>query len=652
MNTASSFARFIFSTGIVLISIGSTFGQEETEEFTVEDIAAMESRRWSLVDAKSDESANGLNYDWKYAQCYWEIDPWNKYIKGTVIHTIELLSTTDSVTFDLNSSLTVNAVRVDGVAANAEFIDNLSLWVQLPSMEAAGAEIEIEINYEGEPIPNDVPSFFQSFHGLSIPEIYTLSEPYGSRDWWPCKHTLIDKLDSVFIEITVPDGNKAGTNGELRYVNDNTDGTLSYGWHHGFPIPAYLVSIAVTNYEEFSQYVDLGEEEVHILTYVYPEQIEDAKTRSEVTPDLMLLFSELFGMYPYTEEKYGHAQTTIGGGMEHATMSTMGNFSFNLIAHELAHQWFGDKLTCGSWADIWLNEGFATYATGMSKEFLGEPSDWEDWKSININRAMTEPDGSVYVDDTLTRSRVFDGRLSYRKGALVLHMLRWKVGDELFFEGLRQYVANPAYAFGYVKTPDFQESMETTTGQDLSEFFQDWVYGQGYPSYELLWWPVSEGIAVQVNQETSHPSVSFFEMPIQILVNQEGGDTLLTLHNEFNGQVFILNTGPRVLGMSFDPNLWLMAKGTVRYNANNEYPDIAIVPNPATDDVWVSILSQSFNAEKLEIIDSHGRVVDTSSSGAGIRESFKWDVSRYPAGVYIMRFTSGDSTSSISFVKI
>lgn len=652
MKNLFSSHKFILTICLTCVTIFATHGQVADEEYTIEDIAAMESRRFSLNEAKSDEGVNGLNYDWQYAECFWEIDPWNKYIKGSVIHTIELITSADSVSFDMNSALTVNGVSVNGMPANAEFIDNLSFCVHLPSTLAAGTEVTVEIDYEGEPIPSDVPAFFQSFHGESIPEIYTLSEPYGALDWWPCKQTLIDKLDSVFIEITVPSGNKAGSNGELRYTNTNGDGTVSFGWHHGFPIPAYLVSIAVTNYAEFSQYVDLGEDEVHILTYVYPEQMEAAQINSEVTPGLMQLFSDLFGMYAYTEEKYGHAQSSIGGGMEHTTMSTMGNFTFNLIAHELAHQWFGDKLTCGSWSDIWLNEGFATYATGLSSEFLGSSGDWEDWKSNNITRAMTEPGGSVYVLDTLSRDRVFDGRLSYRKGALVLHMLRWKMGDKLFFEGLRQYVANPEYAFGYVKTPDFQASMEAIFGQDLGEYFEDWIYGQGYPKYELLWWPVSGGIAVQVNQETSHPSVSFFEMPVQILINKAAGDSLHTLNNEFNGQVFIINSVSEVLGIAFDPNKWLMAESTVRYNADNDYPEIAIVPNPATTDIWVSILSQNFNAEGFEIVNTQGKVIDTYQPSVGLRESFKWNVSTYPAGVYIMRFIAGSATTSISFVKI
>jgi len=182
----------------------------------------------------------------------------------------------------------------------------------------------------------------------------------------------------------------------------------------------------------------------------------------------MNLYTTLFEEYPFANEKYGHAQFGWGGGMEHTTVSFMGSFGRNLIAHELAHQWFGNKITCGSWKDIWLNEGFATYLSGLTIENLDGNSAFITWKQQRINSITSQPNGAVYLTDSDTTSvnRIFNGRLSYDKGSMVLHMLRKKLGDADFFQGLKNYLADANHAYGYAKTEDFIAIMETTSGQD------------------------------------------------------------------------------------------------------------------------------------------------------------------------------------------
>ncbi len=336
--------------------------------------------------------------------------------------------------------------------------------------------------------------------------------------------SLNDKLDSIRVEITVPDGNKAASQGVLEEVVLNTDQTSTYVWVHRFPIPAYLVSMAITNYAEFSYYAELENNTVEILNYVYPERLDDEMDRGlEIVP-LMELFSDLFGEYPYASEKYGHAQASIPGGMEHTTMSTMSGLSFNLSAHELAHQWFGNKVTCGSWSDIWQNEGFATYLNGVAIEYL-KPDEFDEWKAARISSITRQPDGSVFVTDTLDRDRIFNGRLSYNKGAYVLHMLRWVVGDEAFFEGCRNYLNDPDHSFSYAHTDEFIQIMEEASGKDLSEFFDDWYYGEGFPNYKIRYAQADGAVIVRINQILSHSSVDFFEMPIPLRLLGEESDT-------------------------------------------------------------------------------------------------------------------------------
>ena len=213
----------------------------------------------------------------------------------------------------------------------------------------------------------------------------------------------------------------------------------------------------------------------------------------------------------------------------------------NLIAHELAHQWFGDKITCGSWKDIWLNEGFATYLSGLTIEDLDGNSAFTTWKQQRINSITSLTNGAVYLSDadTTSVSRIFDGRLSYNKGAMVLHMLRKKLGDTDFFQGVKNYLSDVNHAFAYAKTEDFIAIMETTSGLDLTEFFSDWLYNQGYPSYTIQWHQSGNQLFTTISQAQSDPSVSFFEVPIPIKVNGTLGESLyLTLNNVTNGQMF------------------------------------------------------------------------------------------------------------------
>ena len=511
----------------------------------------MEGKRWQPNLFKSNENYNGENYDWKYAECYWKIDPQVKYIIGRVVETISVTHPTDTVFFDMSNDLQVNSVSSEGVELEYFFPDNLSLAIVFPDQLQIGIK-KIEIKYEGVPVNHSIYAFNQGFHGME-PAVYTLSEPYGARDWWPCKQTLNDKLDSVFVEITVPDGIKAGSNGKLEYTHLNDDGTVSFGWKHRYPIPAYLVSIAATNFASFSQQVTVDGHDIDILNYVYPESEELAQTQTEVTPDLIQLYSQLFGIYPYWKEKYGHCQAPLPGGMEHTTMSSMAGFNYSLVAHELAHQWFGDKVTCGSWTDIWLNEGFATFLTGISYEKLQDQNIYMDWKSGLQQSVTSQGDGSVFVNDTTSRDRIFNGRLSYNKGAYLLIMLRAILGDDLFFQACREYLTDPNLAFGYVKTADFEAHLEAVSQKDFSGFFDDWFYGEGFPTYDVSWSLADGGVVITLNQTSSDPSVDFYEMPVPVKLIGDEQDTIVKLNNTFSGQRFFVSSNFNVREIRFDP---------------------------------------------------------------------------------------------------
>ena len=398
-------------------------------------------------------NANTGNYDVTYHKLEFTIDPSVANISGIVTTHFEAKENMNQVYFDLTNNMTVSQVLQGGNPVTFSQNTNDELVINLSPALNQGQTGVVEITYFGTPQYSGFDSFEASTHN-GDPVLWTLSEPYGSKDWWPCKQDLNDKIDTVDIYITTPRFNSqseeyvAVANGVEQSQTINGINKTTH-FRHQYPIPAYLIAIAATNYSVFTQTVDNNGNPFDIVNYVYPESLSYAQANTPVTVDIMNLFTNLFEEYPFASEKYGHAQFGWGGGMEHTTVSFMGNFSRNLIAHELAHQWFGNKITCGSWKDIWLNEGFATYLSGLVVEDLDGNAAFTSWKQQQTSNVTSLPDGAVYLSDqdTTNVGRIFSGRLSYRKGAMVLHMLRKKLGyPSLYNQSLKNSVRSSPLA--------------------------------------------------------------------------------------------------------------------------------------------------------------------------------------------------------------
>ena len=598
---------------------------------------------------------NTGNYNVTYHKLELTVDPSVAFISGVVTTHFQAKENMSEVTFDLADNMTVSQVMQNGNSLSFTQNANDELIITLFQTLNTGQTGIVEITYSGNPISSGFGSFEVNTHN-GKPVLWTLSEPYGAKGWWPCKQDLIDKIESIDVYITTPQFNStsdeyvAVSNGlEVSQTINGSNKTTHY--HHNYPIPAYLVAIAVTNYSVYSHTVPNNGNPFDIVNYVYPEDLGYAQTNTPVTVDIMNLFTNLFEEYPFASEKYGHAQFGWGGGMEHTTVSFMGSFDRNLIAHELAHQWFGNKITCGSWKDIWLNEGFATYLSGLTIENLDGNSAFTTWKQQRNNSITSQPGGAVYLTDTDTLSvnRIFSGRLSYNKGAMVLHMLRKKVGDANFFQGLKDYLSDTDHAYAYAKTQDFIPIMEAASGQSLTEFFSDWLYNQGYPSYTIEWNQISPTeVKTTITQTQSDASVSYFEGPVPLRFLGTMGEVLdVTLNNTTNTEEFFNTVNFTVANVVFDPESDLISKNNSVQLGLYEPPidlEFRIYPNPTSQSFTIQ-KPESLIVNEIRIFNALGQLLHQTPWSSNI------DVSTLASGLLFVQFQTNEGTINKSLLK-
>lgn len=590
-----------------------------------------------------------------YHEIHWTVDPSKYYISGHVTSIFNITKkATSQITFDLSHPLIVDSIIHSTGKLNFTH-DNSTIFVDLAKTLDANTLDTLTIYYQGEPAKQDgFGSFETNKQPDGTPILWTLSEPYGAKDWWPCKQTLMDKADSLDIYVTVPEGNKVGTNGIL--ISENTeDNQTTYHWKHNYPIATYLIAIAVTNYAEFTDIANVGDSKtVDILNYVYPENLSSAKEDAKFTVDVMELYSKLFIPYPFSDEKYGHAQFGWGGGMEHQTMSFMGGFSKELIAHELAHQWFGDHVTCGSWADIWINEGFATYLTGLTYENL-IPEYWMSWKDYNLNYVIDNaPSGSVIVDDTTSVNRIFSSALSYKKGAYFLHMLRYQIGDDKFFEGCQLLLTQPETSGKFANTKQVQTVFESVADINLTDFFDAWLYQQGYPSFKVEWLQNMEGeVDLRLIQTTTHESVFCFKMKIPILFVGDEKELSVDFLQTTADHRFTYNPGFTVNKVIFDPEYNILAPHpawvVVDIHEDKLDEQLRLYPNPATHELIIKS-NKNHIVQQIEIISNDGKHV-YSEINRSQKKKFNLNIADFTPGVYYVRALINDQEVVKQFVK-
>jgi aminopeptidase N len=599
----------------------------------------------------------GPAYDITYNRCFWEVNPTINAIKGKIDYHFKPLATPfNQFNIELAAPLIVDSIFWHGqLLTTSRSVDILT--ANLPSNLSINNIDSLTIHYHGTPVSTGFGSYHVGVHGTA-PIIWTFSVPYGGKDWWPCKLALDDKIDSIDIFVKNPAQYRAGSNGKL--ISDAISGghRISH-WKHRYPITSYLVAFAVSNYAAYSDQAFLTNgTQLPILNYVYPEDSLTAVNNTPALVQVLEFYDSLFAGYPYPAEKYGHCQFGWGGGMEHQTMSFVTDFDIDLLAHELAHQWFGDKVTEASYVDCWLSEGFATYLTGLTTERFYH-SRWQTWKQNALNNITSSPGGSVYVTDTTNVWRIYNSQLSYDKGAYLLHMLRWKLGEQAFFDGVRNYVSDPRFAYGYARTADLQRHLEITSGQNLTQFFNEWFIGEGFPKFTLNWWQDNNGqVSTYLSQTTSAPSsVTFFHVPVPIRVSNGVRDTVLVIEHQSNGQYTGFNVPFQITTVQIDPQLWLVSRQN-RIILGNESLSVTdnqqllLFPNPTQELLQIKYETTKNGSAFIYVYDVSGKLCLTKKAPISSGENtIPLDVKELPNGSYQLVFKSKGVSLTGKFVK-
>ncbi|WP_332024978.1 M1 family metallopeptidase [Kaistella sp.] len=510
---------------------------------------------------------NTLNYDLQYQRMEVFLDPEVFQISGTVTSHFLTNQNMTSIYFDFTNVLPVSKVTYHGTDLNFQQLTTKELKVDFPASLPSNTLDSITIHYSGAPDNSGRTSFYMGTHDGS-PVLSTLSEPYGAQNWFPTKQSMNDKIDRFDIKITTPNQYSVASNGKLMSESLLPDNKKLTFWRTNYPMAAYLVAFSIGNFNKINDVI--GNSSFPFVNYLYPSTNANSGVMDNIewTKTAMTLFENHFGTYPFAAEKYGHMEFAVNGAaMEHQTMSSMNSFAKSTIAHELAHQWFGDKITCGAWNDIWLNEGFATFGEQLVNEKnLMTHSEFMNYLANQMNVITSQPNGSVYVDDSdLANIPVlFSGRLTYVKGGYVLRMMKWILGDEAFYQLLKDYAANPAFAYSYAKTEDFKNQILVSTGRDFTGFFNDWIYGEGYPTYTIKWnQSANLDMNFWVSQTQSDPSVSFFEMPLPVKVTGSNGETaFLVLENTSNAQLFSKPLNFQVVNVEFNYEKQIIEKNS------------------------------------------------------------------------------------------
>lgn len=574
------------------------------------------------------QTSNQAAYDVHYYDLDLQADPATQVLVGAVKVLASVVSgPLSTMDLDFYDNMIVDSVTAGGSAATFTHAGNL-LTVNLDRTYPGSESMAVVVHYHGTPAGGPFGSTFGFDSHAGKPLIWTLSEPFGSRSWWPCKDYPEDKADSVDIRMTVPSGMVTASNGTRTF--DNDDGVKAVTrWRVRYPIATYLVAVSSYAYTTWSDwYRPSPSDSMEIQFYVFPEDAEGSVAVNAKVKDMIAAYAARFGPYPFLAEKYGEAEFPWGGGMENQTITSLGGFWEYVVAHELGHQWWGDMTTCRNFHHVWLNEGFATFCQAIWTE---AGSGLPGYHSDMAGRRYYGP-GTVYAPDENDVYRVFDGNLSYNKASWVLHMLRHVMGDSTFFAGMRAYGLR--YRYGTAVTEDFRDVCASAWGHSLDRFFQQWVYGEYYPQYRSrsTATPSGGGYDVTVVLEQIQ-GWQMFWMPVDVTITTADSTRTFVAMDSLPVQSFTWHTASAPQSVEIDKDEWILRTIAPPVTAVENAPPaqalrfLPVRPNPVQRSAAFEFSLPAAGPVRLTLVGVGGARVRTFSAGpmpAGTHQ-LNWD---------------------------
>ncbi len=609
-----------------------------------------------------------LKYDVKFVHLNLNCERNNKFVSGNVktVATVTMAALDTFMTI-LHVNHTVDSVRFNGVLLPSVRKDS-AVKVGLPVSLPNASSFTVIVYYKGTaPTGGSAIGSGYSF-GTSTSwgnqASWSLSEAIAAYHWWPCKQILTDKIDSSWVFVTTDSLNKVGSNGLLQNVVV-VGNKKRYEWKSRTPIDYYLISVATAKYKEYNLYAHpmyLPNDSILIQNYIYDNAINNPlfntqKLTLNKMPQVLEFESKMYGMYPFYKEKYGHCMAPFGGGMEHQTMTSLGFFDYYVDAHELGHQWWGDNVTCKSWGDIWINEGFAVYTEFLVAQYLDNANFASNLNSAHTS-IMQQPGGKVFITgpDTMNSNIIFDSRLTYDKGGSIIRTLQFLTNnDSLWFNTLRGF--QNTYKKSTASVVDFKNYHQTQTGINTTQFFNQWYYGEGYPTFNVKYYFSPNTAIIKSTQTTSFPSsIPLFITPIEYKITRSGfPDTTVRVMHSNAIETYTFNMLGTPTGVVCDPNNWLINKvigpaldASLGLHENgNLFSTITVGPNP-TKSFFTLINNQNIEG-KAEVFDMNGKKLLEKK----LSQETNFDLGNYANGIYILKIsdTNGREKSSLKIIK-
>ncbi len=601
------------------------------------------------------------NYDIKYLKFNLHVTDTSLYLWGDVTTTAQVTATSMSnYIFELDTLMVIDSAIVNGTVlpvTNAGFVRTITLPASLPNNSFFTAQIF----YHGFP-PTGSGFFNGVTHAVSTGGthmLYTVSDPWVAKDWWPAKQSCNDKIDSVDMFITVPAGVVDGSNGLLKNVDKiSTPGFWTYHWQTHYAIDYYLISIAVARYSEYKSYLHFsGSADSMLIQNFFLDTASFNplyKANFDSVGQIIDYFSSLFGRYPFWQEKYGVCYTNLGGGMENQTMTTIGVPGTDIIAHELMHQWFGDNVTYATWGEMWLSEGFATFAEQLFlTHFWGDAAGLARRQKY-LNIVLGDNCGEVYVTDTSGPTTLFNQTRVYYKGQGIVTMMRnLAPSDSVFFLALRTY--QQQYGLGNASIDNMVAIVDSLYGFSLDSFFHQWIYGSGYPLYSITWDQVGSTVIVKLVQTTSCPSkTKLFYTPVELefLSSSASASTTVQAYNTANTQIFTFDWAQPMDSLILNPDVLTICRKSSAIKQDTTLRlylesgrvfsnTIKIFPNPSKNYWQIVHLPENTG---LTLSDMSGRSL---WKGESVKGSAIIPGDSLPAGNYLLKVGNGDSVKLV-----